>query len=122
MHLDASSIHRRVHHPLWGWTHDATLSAVGGCMMGMDPWVLTDADSPQPYHIKAMRLWQQLEREGMVTRQQVYHSRVEHDDGCVIFTGQPRCSCDPEVSFIPHEEPDCAYCRKHGRFPIGVEP
>jgi len=87
----------------------------------MDGLILTDADSPQPYQLKAMRLWQQLEREGKVDRAKTYHMRIEHDDWCAIFTGQPRCSCDPEVSFVLHEETACAYCRRYGGFPLGID-
>ena len=86
----------------------------------MDSLVLTGADSPQPYHSKALRLWQQFEREGKVSRSQPYHCRIEHDDWCVIFQGQPRCTCDPSVSFIPHEESGCGYCRRYGEMPLGV--
>ena len=86
----------------------------------MDTVILSVSESPQPYHVKALRLWQQLEQEGKVDRGKVYHSRIEHDDWCTIFKDRPRCSCDPGISFIPHEEPGCGYCRRYGGFPIGV--
>ncbi len=69
----------------------------------MDTVILSVSESPQPYHVKAAWLWQQLEQEGKVDRKQLYHSRVEHDDDCAIFTGQPRCSCDPSGLVPPME-------------------
>lgn len=70
----------------------------------------TGAESPQGYHEKAMRLWQQLKQEGKVDRRKTYHARIGHDDWCVIFKGQPRCTCDPDITMIPHDDPGCPYC------------
>ena len=68
----------------------------------MSALLLTGAEAPQRYHVKQMRLWQRLVREGRVDWRKTYHARIEHDDWCVIFQGQPRCTCDPDLSFIPH--------------------
>ena len=55
-------------------------------------------------------------------RKGLYHSRIEHEDTCLIWEGKNqegnRCSCQATVTLIEHTTPLCRYCQDNFTSPL----